>query len=289
MKEKKYAGKLQHDVGISIMLAALFLSAIVLSLGDEYSFTENLIMVIASFLIAAIASLGFITLAVILAGLATVSFLGIKIFMVFSQGMMIEPVSFLWIVIPGLTVVGCVLYVNGQNKMIIENALLKRQVEELVMIDPLTNLYNLRSMFMDMQTQVSFAERNNQAISLMVIKLKYHEELKKVLKPSQYEQVLIKISKVVVHTVRLEDRVYAIDDNGTLAIILTTDRKGCSSVYDRVRRNMEKPETFADISSHPIRVEVQIGYLQYNKEEFQRDARLFLARVQEEADYDAYG
>ncbi|MCR5735636.1 MAG: GGDEF domain-containing protein [Lachnospiraceae bacterium] len=288
MKEKKYAGKLQHDIGISIMFAALFIGAVVLAVGGSPLFTENLIMVVSVFVIAVIASLGFITLAVILAALSTVTYLGVKLFLVFSQNNTIEPISFLWIVIPGLTVLGCVLYVNGQNKMIIENALLKRQVEELVMIDPLTNLYNLRSMFMDMQTQVSFAERNNQAISLMVIKLKYHDELKKVLKSSQYEQVLVKISKIVVMTVRLEDRVYAIDDNGTLAIILTTDRKGCSSVYDRVRRNMEKADAFADISSSPIRVEVQIGFLQYNKEEFQRDARLFLQKVQEEADFDAY-
>ena len=183
-------------------------------------------------------------------------------------------------------VVGSVLYVNGQKKLQTENALLKRQVEELIMIDPLTNLYNLRSMFMDIQTQVSFAERNNQHISLMVIKLKYHEQLKKVLNQNQYEQVLVKVSKYVVDTVRLEDRVYAIDDIGSLAIILTTDALGCKSVVMRLRNKLDNTEAFMDIASQPIRVEVKIGYLEYNKEEFQRDARLFLSKVEEEASFD---
>ncbi|MCR5107064.1 MAG: diguanylate cyclase [Lachnospiraceae bacterium] len=286
MSEKKYAGKMLHDIGISIMLMALFLAALVMGLCGKELFVENIIITAAVFIIALVASLHFVTLAIVLAALATVIYNGIKIFQIANQGKEAVPITFLWIVIPALTVIGCTLYANGHNKMLIENALLKRQVDELVMIDPLTNLYNLRSMFMDMQTQVSFAERNNQPISLMVIKLRYQDELKKVLKKSQYDQVLVKVSKIVVNTVRLEDRVYAIDDKGTLAIILTTDRKGCSSVYNRLENNMGKSENFADIASSPIRVEVQIGYLQYNKEEYQRDARLFLSKVQEEASYD---
>ncbi|MCR4924201.1 MAG: diguanylate cyclase [Lachnospiraceae bacterium] len=286
MKERKYAGKVLHDIGISVMLAALFLGGLVLSVSDTALFNENLVMTISIFVIALIAALHFVTVAIILAALATVAYLGTKIFLIISQGGTLDPISFLWVVIPGLTVFGSALYVNGLNKLRMENSLLKRQVEELVMIDPLTNLYNLRSMFMDMQTQVSFAERNNQPISLMVIKLRYNEELKQVLKHNQYEQVLIKVSKIVVDTVRLEDRVYAIDDKGTLAIILTTDKKGCISVYDRIERNISKPEAFADVASKPVRVEIQMGFLQYKKEEFQRDARLFLSKVEEEADFD---
>ncbi len=285
MKDNRYEGKMQHDVGMSIMFAALFLGALVLSRSDSDLFTENILMTVAVFIIALTAAYQFVTLSIVLAAVTTVTYIGIKIFFKVSEGSDFLPLSMLWMIIPGLTVFGSALYVRGQKKLQIENTLLKRQVEELVMIDPLTNLYNLRSMFMDMQTQVSFAERNNQHLSLMVIKLVYNEELKRALKKDQYEQVLIRVSKYVVSTVRLEDRVYAIDDKGSLAIILTTDKAGCRSVVERLNRKLEDPEAFADIASRRIRVEVNIGYLEYNKEEFKRDARLFLSKVEEEADF----
>ena len=268
------------------MLGGLLLAAIVLYAGGDELFTGSLLMTLVTFAIALLGSFQFVTLAIVLAGVATVTHIGIRIFLSVSQGTGLSGVMFLWLIIPGLTVLGAALYTGGQKKLQTENALLRRQVEELVMIDPLTNLYNLRSMFMDMQTQVSFAERNNQHISLMVIKMKYHDELKRVLKKSQYEQVLIKVSKYVVSTVRLEDRVYAIDDVGSLAIILTTDKAGCKSVVERLNHKLEDPDAFTDISSHPIRVEVKIGYLEYDKKQFKRDAKEFLARVEEECDFD---
>ena len=286
MKANKYEGKILHDIGISIVFAMLFLCSLLTARAGEELFTENLVMTIAVFIIALLAVYQFVTLSIVLVSVTTVTYIGVKIFLKISQNADIAGSSFLWFVLPGLTVVGSVLYVNGQKKLQTENALLKRQVEELIMIDPLTNLYNLRSMFMDIQTQVSFAERNNQHISLMVIKLKYHEQLKKVLNQNQYEQVLVKVSKYVVDTVRLEDRVYAIDDIGSLAIILTTDALGCKSVVMRLRNKLDNTEAFMDIASQPIRVEVKIGYLEYNKEEFQRDARLFLSKVEEEASFD---
>nr|MCR5791440.1 diguanylate cyclase [Lachnospiraceae bacterium] len=208
MNKDGYEGKLLHDIGISITLAVLFACALMLALTDDELFTENLVMSIAAFITALLAYLQFVTLAIVLASVASVTYIGIKLFLLVSAGNSIEPSCFLWLVLPGLVVVGGVLYVKGQKKLQTENALLKRQVEELVMIDPLTNLYNLRSMFMDMQTQVSFAERNNQPISLMVIKLKYPAELKRALTQEQYEKTLIRVSKYVVDTVRLEDRVY---------------------------------------------------------------------------------
>ncbi|MBR2275414.1 MAG: GGDEF domain-containing protein [Lachnospiraceae bacterium] len=286
MQSNRYEGKVQHDIGISIMLVGLLLCAIVLYAGGDELFTGSLIMTLITFAIALLASFQLVTLAIVLAGVSTVTHIGIRIFQMASQGSDFSGVVFLWLLIPGLTVLGATLYVRGQKKLQTENALLRRQVEELVMIDPLTNLYNLRSMFMDMQTQVSFAERNNQHISLMVIKMKYHEELKKVLKKAQYEQVLIKVSKYVVSTVRLEDRVYAIDDEGSLAIILTTDKAGCKSVVERLNHKLDDPDAFTDISTHPIRVEVKIGYLEYDNKLFKRDAKEFLAKVVEECDFD---
>jgi diguanylate cyclase (GGDEF)-like protein len=170
--------------------------------------------------------------------------------------------------------------------MRLENQVLKQQVEELIMIDPLTGFYNLRSMFMDIQTQISYAERNGKAISLMIIKLRYLKELKSVLKKAQYDEVRVRLAKIVVDTVRLEDRVYVIDEEGSLGVLLTCDRNGAKLVEGRLRKKLDDPAAFDGIAQTSIRVEVKIGSLQYKKEEFERDAILFKERVEEEVEYD---
>ena len=153
------------------------------------------------------------------------------------------------------------------------------------MIDPLTGFYNLRSMYMDIQTQISYSERNNTSISLMIIRPRYRKELKDVLKKSQYESVIVKLSKLVYDTVRLEDKVYALDNEGTVGVLLTCDRAGGKLVEKRIRKKIEETKEFENIAEKPIRMEIQLGYLEYKKE-YNRDAIMFKSLVEEEVAYD---
>ena len=103
----------------------------------------------------------------------------------------IAVLSYLWLVIPGLAVLGMVLFIKGVNRLQLDNNILSKQVEDLIMIDPLTGFYNLRSMYMDIQTQISYSERNNTAITLMIIRPRYRKELKDVKR--RFENPIYKI------------------------------------------------------------------------------------------------
>lgn len=286
MKNKEIAGRTMQDIGMCILLGTLLLSAIVLANSGQELYVQNLIMLLGVFISVLLVSFRLVSVAIVLAGIQTVSFVAFKIYMLLAAGEQINILSCLWIILPGLAVFGMVFFVNGLKKLQLENTILKQQVEELVMIDPLTGFYNLRSMFMDIQTQVSYAERNNNAISLMIIKLRYPKELKSVLKKQQYEEVIIRLAKYVYDTVRLEDRVYSIDKEGSLGVILTCDKKGTKIVEGRLRDKLSDPQAFAGIASSPIRVEVKIGCLEYSKDEYQRDAKLYKKKVEEEVEYD---
>lgn len=286
MKGKDIAGKTMQDIGISILLVALLVGAIVMALGGEALFTENLIMMIFTYAAVLFASFRLTTVAYIVAGAETILFIALKIYTVIVGGQEVNVTSFLWIILPALSVFGMVFFMNGLKKLKIENSLLQRQVEELVMIDPLTGFYNLRSMFMDIQTQISYAERNKSAISLMIVKFRYQKELKSVLKRSQYEEVIIRLAKGIYDTVRLEDRVYSIDKDGSLGVLLTCDKAGARIVESRIRNKLSDEKFFANIADSPIRVDLKIGSLQYKASEFKRDAKLFKASVEDEVEYD---
>ena len=287
MLNKKNDGSVVSYLGLGLMLLAFILAVVVTSVtGSDHS-TENIIMTVALAAAALVTVSGYLTMAIIVAAVTTVAFAGLKIYSVMSMQKDFPPISFLWIILPAMCVVGIALYVKRYSPLTLENALLKKQIAELVMIDPITGLYNLRSMFMDIQTQISYAERNNSPISLMILRLRYPAEMRKVLKQSQYEKVIKQLSLLVVDTVRLEDRVYSIDENGGFGVILTCDKEGTRIVEKRLREKLDDPKWFAGISDkEQIRAEIKVGYLQYDKSKYNRNANMFKDDVEEEVQYD---
>ena len=285
MNSKDISGKTLEDIGISVLLIALFTATIVDSLGGEFLFTENLVMTIVTFVAVLLAAIRVSNIPAIIAGIATVSYIAYKLYQMFAQGGTIEGLSYLWVAIPGLAVLGMALFSKGIQRLQRDNNVLSKQVEDLIMIDPLTGFYNLRSMYMDIQTQISYAERNNTYISLMIIRPRYRKELKDVLKKEQYEKVLVAFSKLIYETVRLEDRVYSLDSDGTIGVLLTCDRQGAKLVEKRIRSKIEKTNAFDNIAEKPIRMEIQLGFLEYKKE-YNRDAIKFKSLVEEEVAYD---
>lgn len=287
MLNKKNDGSVVSYLGLGLMLLAFILAVVVTSVtGSDHS-TENIIMTVALAAAALVTVSGYLTMAIIVAAVTTVAFAGLKIYSVMSMQKDFPPISFLWILLPAMCVVGIALYVKRYSPLTLENALLKKQIAELVMIDPITGLYNLRSMFMDIQTQISYAERNNSPISLMILRLRYPAEMRKVLKQSQYEKVIKQLSLLVVDTVRLEDRVYSIDENGGFGVILTCDKEGTRIVEKRLREKLDDPKWFAGISDkEQIRAEIKVGYLQYDKSKYNRNANMFKDDVEEEVQYD---
>ncbi len=280
-------GTVLSYLGIGLVLLTYILAVVITnSTGSEF-FVENLIMTIAISAAVAVTISGYLTMAIIVAAVATVIFAGLKIYSIVALHNSFPPISFLWVVLPALSVVGIALYVRRYSPLVLENALLRKQIAELVMIDPVTGLYNLRSMFMDIQTQISYAERNNSPISLMIIRLRYPAEMRKVLKASQYETVIKQLSLLIVDTVRLEDRVYSIDENGGFGIILTCDKEGTKIVEKRLRSKLDDPKWFESVSDRErIRTEIKVGYLQYDKTKYNRNANLFKDEVEQEVEYD---
>ncbi len=291
MKEKnrtvnKSDSGLVSYLGIGLLMLSFILAVVVTAYTGGEHLAENLVMTVSLAVAVVITVAGYLMMAVIVAAVATMVFAGLKIYSIMVLSSEIVPISFLWMIIPAMCVVGIALYVKRYSPLTLENALLKKQISELVMIDPVTGLYNLRSLFMDIQTQISYAERNDSPISLMILRLRYPAEMKKVLKASQYDQVVKQLSMLIVDTVRLEDRVYSIDENGGFGIILTCDRKGTKLVEKRLRTKLDDPKWFEGISDKQIRTEVRIGYLQYEKAKYNRNANEFKDDVEEEVNYD---
>ena len=156
-------------VGIGMLLLAFILAALITGITGSEGLVENIIMTILLAVATVITIAGYLTIAIIVAAAATVVYAGLKVYTVFALSKPLTPITLLWVILPAMAVVGISLYIKRYNPMTLENALLKKQIAELVMIDPITGFYNLRSLFMDIQTQISYAERNDKNLFYLYV------------------------------------------------------------------------------------------------------------------------
>ena len=273
-KKVKYTGKASYDLGTVFIFCAFVIASVVMANCSLDLAKENLTMIAVTFTVGVLAAFRVMNAAMILAAIQTVIYIGIKIASM-ASGSFDDKISMGWVVVPGLLVLGYSFVNRAKKESDISHEVMNEQINELIMTDPVTGLYNLRSMYMDIQTQISYAERNNKQISLMILKPKYVDEMKAVLKQKEFNEVIVRLSKVVCDTVRLEDRVYAIDSEGSFGVILTCDLEGARLVEDRLYDKFADKSLYAGIvAGNDIRVDMQLGCVQYD-EKLQRDAIKF--------------
>ncbi len=273
-KKHKYEGKMAYDLGTLLVFCGFVGASIAMSYGGEDLYKENLTMVAVTFTVAVLAAFRVVNAAMIMAAIQTVIFIGIKIVSLVSSSSN-NKASICWIVAPGLIVAGYTFINRAKIELERTNEVMVGQIDELIMTDPVTGLYNLRSMYMDIQTQISYAERNNKQICLMIIRPKKVEEIKAALKKKEFEDVVITLSKVVCDTVRLEDRVYSIDSEGGFGVILTCDLAGSKLVEERlVERFSDKSLFLGALANKDVRIDMMLGCVQY-EEALKRDAIRF--------------
>lgn len=278
-KKTKYTGKVMYDLGTVLIFCAFMIASVVMANCGHELYKENLVMVAVTFTAAILAAFRVINAAMILAAIQTVIYIGIKVSALMSSSD-INKVSFGWILVPGLMVIGYTYVNKAKVEQERSQEVMTEQLNELVMTDPVTGLYNLRSMYMDIQTQISYAERNNKQISLMILRPKYVNEMKTVLKQKEFDEVVVRLSKVVCDTIRLEDRVYSIDSEGSFGIILTCDLAGAKLVEERLTNKFKDKALYAGVvTNNELRIEMQLGCVQYNSA-LNRDAIKFKEMAQ---------
>ncbi|WP_124068121.1 GGDEF domain-containing protein [Clostridium sp. E02] len=286
MANRKSFGYLIQDFGLVLLFICLFVGAITVSYTTKSAVFESVIMLIGIFVVLLLAGFKLFSLSFVLAGVEVSIYTSFRLYLFLSYDIEIPLLSFVWIFLPILSAVAMYLFISENYRLELENNILREQVEELVMVNPLTKLYNLRSLYHDLNIQVSYAERNKVPLSLMVIVLKYEAELASILTRSNYERVIQILSQIVVDTVRVEDKTYSIDNKGSLAVILTSDKSGSEIAMRRLHSRISEKDAFKGITNAAIKIEVKIASLEYDKAEHGDNMILFKQRVENELQYD---
>jgi len=276
---------LLRESAVLILLLWAFAQAMFLAFSSAESRTVYLVFILIMDAAVLIGYLNRPVLCVVACATAVCVWVAYKAYIWYESGVDIVLTDYLMIPMPLIGMASALMFRKGMRALVQENILLKRNVEELVLIDESTGLYNLRALYKDLNVTVKYATRNSLPVTLMIIRMRYAAELESMLSARRYQELKKKLGDIVSGTVRVEDRVYCIDETGSLAIILTTDEEGSGIVEARIRNSVAKEGTFDGIADREMRVDLRIAVKQYD-EKYGNDMMAFKHDTESELAYD---
>lgn len=220
-----------------------------------------------------------------LAATITCGWVAYKLYSFYAVGETVYLSDYFVTVLPLLGSGAAALFSRSMRHVNAENKLLRRQVDEQVLVDDVTELYNLRAMYRDAQMMTGYCVRNHLPISLMIIQMRYESELRGMLSHSRYIQLRKRLAELVMDSVRVEDKVYCIDEHGTMAILLTSNEANSAYVRSRIIEAVTKEDAFDGILERGTHIDLRFACKEYD-EHFGKDMMAFKKAVESELAYD---
>lgn len=284
LKQQKHS-LLFQQIELLVFMISVQLSAITIAGSSEKYLYENIIMFVIVTIIVLFAVNQFHYIAIVLSGIQIVVFTIYKLFVAQASMEKINWQAYLWVFIPVLMTTSLLLLLktNGQMEKLV--MLIQNQVADMALVNTLTGLYNLKALYIDLERQISYAERRNEKICLMLLELRYGPELRSALSKAEYEGIIQRVAHIVEDSIRLEDRCYTIDDEGGVGIIVNCDRDGANIVKNRIKNKAHDVTTFEGITNRALKIDLRIAFLEYDKEVI-HNAIEFKQKTENEMQYD---
>ena len=283
---RKRRDSLAQSAGLAAFLFGIIAAALTIGLTDGEHRPVYLVMLFVTCAGIWLAAYRFRYIAMIAGGLQTLVYAAYQLYGAFANGKRIAPMDYAWLALPMLLIAAMILFMTNMYKVEKLTDILEDRIQSMEVIEPVTGLNNLRSMYVDLERQMAYARRNGLELALILIELRYEQELKSILRAAQFADLKRRMARLAEEALRLEDRVYAIDDRGSLGIAcIGCGRDGAMIVRDRVIAALTQKESFEGILDQALRVDVRAGFCLYDSGEI-KNAIEFKQRAENELQYD---
>lgn len=276
---------LLQDLGILLFMISVAAAALITALGGRDMLYQNVAMMLAVLLSSVLLVMRAKVAGAVTAGLTILVFAAYKLYMRFSYAAAIEWTAFLWPFIVLGALGGMTLFISLFSVIEGVNGVLNKRLDELTVMDPLTGLENMRSMVMSLKRYMALSRRNGTEMGLMMVRLRYADEIKKVLTRAQFGDLRHNIAITVQNALRLEDRVFSIDENGSLGIIYFSKEAGVTVVKSRVLSAVANKNMLPDLNEQALTVELSAVYKQYDTS-YGDDAMRYISDLEKEFAYE---
>ena len=276
---------LLQDLGILLFMISVAAAALITALGGRDMLYQNVAMMLAVLLSSVLLVMRAKVAGAVTAGLTILVFAAYKLYMRFSYASAIEWTAFLWPFIVLGALGGMTLFISLFSVIEGVNGVLNKRLDELTVMDPLTGLEKMRSMVMSLKRYMALSRRNGTEMGLMMVRLRYADEIKKVLTRAQFGDLRHNIAITVQNALRLEDRVFSIDENGSLGIIYFSKEAGVTVVKSRVLSAVANKNMLPDLNEQALTVELSAVYKQYDTS-YGDDVMRYISDLEKEFAYE---
>ena len=281
MKNETQSALVARDAAIILLLIWAFMQALLMIWAPADTQTTYLLLLFLMDIAVLCGFMDRVNTGTALAATITCGWVAYKLYSFYAVGETVYLSDYFVTVLPLLGSGAAALFSRSMRHVNAENKLLRRQVDEQVLVDDVTELYNLRAMYRDAQMMTGYCVRNHLPISLMIIQMRYESELRGMLSHSRY----IQLRKRLAELVRVEDKVYCIDEHGTMAILLTSNEANSAYVRSRIIEAVTKEDAFDGILERGTHIDLRFACKEYD-EHFGKDMMAFKKAVESELAYD---
>jgi GGDEF domain-containing protein len=272
-----------QDLGILLFMVAVLAASLITALSGSPLLYQHVALMMSIMLLAVLLGLRVRIGGMVVAGVSILLFAVYKLYYYFAYQTPIEWTAYLWPLIIVCALLGMTAFISYFSQIEGVNSILNVRLDQLTVMDPLTGLENNRAMVSSLARYMALSERKGTEMGLMMIRLRYAEELKKVLTGPQFNELRHNLAMTVQDVIRMEDRVFSIDENGALAIIYFST--GASFLKGRILTAVSNKNMLPDLNEQLLTVDLSIVYKQYDPE-LKKDAVRYVNEVEKEFAYE---
>jgi len=282
---RRNQGGLLSD-GAYLLLFIFSFVCIVYMAGDPDRYLDNIIFLNVAFLIAILTYFTNITAGLILNILFVFGYGTFILYSTVVRGDVVSAGNYFWLLLtPMLTLITWMM-TQANRKLQSDNERLLKQNSSLATVDEHTDLKNNLSFQKDAQTFIALSIRYQIPLTLVVIGVKYWEEIRRLTTQEQMTETVYAISQFSLSSIRNNDSLYMLNsDNPTWGLLLFTDREGANVVIERLREQNREMNENIDRGRKNVELTLRMGAYQFDPDTCQSPLE-FLAQARKQLEYD---
>lgn len=282
---RRNRSSLLSDAALLVFLLLVYVSIAYVA-SDPNTYIHNLIFLNIAFLFVVVTYFATVTAGLVL----NIAFLfGYGSYVLYRTVSLAEPVSYaayFWLVMTPLFTMVMWVFTWSHLQLQTENGQLRKQRERLATLDESTDLKTSLSFQKDVAVFTSISIRYGIPLTLLVVKVKYWNDIRRLIPEEQLNEAIFDISRLSQTSIRTNDTLYMLDrEDATWGLLLFTDQEGSRVVTDRIRQKLFDFNTKEFADKYRVKLILKIGAVEY-KAETVKSPLDFMEQAKKQLEYD---
>lgn len=282
---RRNRSSLFSDLGFLVFLVLVFICIVYIA-GSPDDYIQNIVILNIAFLLALVTYFTTVTAGLVLNLAFIFAYGSFILYQTVSQGDTIGVSTYFWLIMTPLLTVVLWVFTASNRELQAENERLEKRTANLAAVDENTDLRNSISFQKDTDLFTGISTRYQIPLTLLVIKVKYWNEIRRLIPGEQLSEAIYDVSQLSQSSIRTNDALYLLDkEDATWGLLLFTDREGAKIVIERIKLKLQELNDTDFSNKYKVNLGLKIGAMQYDAEIIENPLD-FIVQAKKQLEYD---